>query len=55
MPFNNRVTSLHQLLLIDLMMGSAHSHTPQWGETISEETFLISIDLRNLDEYFIVV
>ena len=47
MPFNNRVTSLHQLLLIDLMMGSAHSHAPQWGEIIYEENILICINLQS--------
>jgi hypothetical protein len=52
MPFNNRVTSLHQLLLIDLMMGSAHSHAPQWGEIISEENILICINLHILDVFF---
>ena len=53
MPFNNRVTSLHQLLLIDLMMGSAHSHAPQWGEIISKENILILyIKLQSLDVFF---
>ena len=58
MPFNNRVTSLHQLLLIDLMMGSAHSHAPQWGEIISEENILICINLHSFDvflHYFYIV